>query len=66
MSQSISRLFAANVPPRNAAGEHIPQSWPGEYLLGTFPTRREAPNAVSAAARQALLDTAGRRDGDAR
>jgi hypothetical protein len=32
--------------------EHVARTWPGEVLLGTFKTRREAADVISAADRQ--------------
>jgi hypothetical protein len=38
---------------RERDGEHIARTWPQEILVGTFKTRREAADAISAADRQA-------------
>jgi hypothetical protein len=35
------------------AREHIARTWPDEVLLGTFPTRKEAADAISLALRKA-------------
>ena len=32
---------------------HIARTWPDEVLLGTFPTRKEAADAISLALRKA-------------
>ena len=35
------------------ASGHIARTWPHEILLGTFPTRKEAADAISLALRKA-------------